>query len=82
MRLVMACESRLCSDHVRPFREPFTPPLIILRNGMELRQMESNRPNVISPTLFVNVCRHAKIIRYLPSVHNTIGMPKNSQKRR
>lgn len=42
MWLIMTPEQRFCRNYIPPFCESFTPPSIILRNRMELRQVESN----------------------------------------
>ena len=44
-RLMMAAKERPGLGDVRPFRESFPPPLIVLRNRVELRQMKRNQPN-------------------------------------
>lgn len=42
MRLVMIFEKGLAFFFIYPISESFTPPRIIFRNGMVLRQIESN----------------------------------------
>ena len=46
MRLVVAGKQRLCLGRVGPFGKAFTPPEIVLGDGMELRQVECDRPGV------------------------------------
>ena len=41
----MARKERLRPNNVDPFREALAPPLVILFNGMELRQVEGNAPD-------------------------------------
>ena len=38
----MSLEQRACLGHVRPFRESFAPPLIILGNRVKLRKVKSD----------------------------------------
>ena len=40
MGLVMAREERLCPDHIGPLGESRLPPLVVLRDRMELRKVE------------------------------------------
>ena len=42
--LIVVWEERPGARHVAPFRKPFAPPLVVLRNRMELRQVERDQP--------------------------------------
>mgnify|MGYP003209722112 CR=1 FL=1 len=41
-RLPVPTEQRLCPDNVYPLREPRSPPQVVFRDGVELRQVEGN----------------------------------------
>src|SRR5437867_3568789 len=41
--LVMAGKERFCFRHVRPFGETLSPPFVVFRNRMELRQIECDQ---------------------------------------
>jgi len=42
-RLPMPGEQRISAVHIRPFREPFAPPSVVLRYRVKLRQVKSNQ---------------------------------------
>src|SRR5262249_39876632 len=44
VRLVMSAKQGPRPRHVGPLREAFPPPLVVLRNGMELRQIKRDQP--------------------------------------
>ena len=65
VRLIMTREKRLRPHHVRPFREPFPPPLVVLGNGMKLRQVKGDRPDAGLPAAMCPPFELAGITRSL-----------------
>jgi len=45
-RLVVALENRKRSRHIAPLGESLAPPLVVLNNRMELRQVIRDQPNI------------------------------------
>src|SRR5207244_2596120 len=46
VRLIVPGKPRPRLRYVRPFRKPFSPPGVVLRNRMELREMNGQEPHV------------------------------------
>src|SRR5581483_5335458 len=46
LRLLVPREVGLRAAHVRPFGEAFAPPAVVLRNAMELREIEGDDAHV------------------------------------